>query len=60
MGHSLSDTVLPLLTAFLFFTGIQLFISGLISDMLSKNYYSSINDTVYSIKEILENKEKVK
>ena len=57
-GHSLSDTVFPLLTAFLIFTGIQLFISGLISDMLSKNYYSSINDTVYSIKEIVENKGK--
>ncbi len=57
-GHSLSDTVLPLLTAFLIFTGIQLFISGLISDMLSKNYYSSIDDTVYSIKEIYENYDK--
>ena len=59
-GHSLSDTVFPLLTAFLIFTGIQLFISGLISDMLSKNYYSSIDDTVYSIKQIIENKEKSK
>lgn len=59
-GHSLSDTVFPLLTAFLIFTGIQLFISGLISDMLSKNYYSSIGDNVYSIKEIVENKEKKK
>lgn len=57
-GFSLSDTVFPLLTAFLVFTGIQLFISGLISDMLSKNYYSSIDDTVYSIKEIIENEDK--
>ena len=57
-GFSLSDTVFPLLTVFMFITGIQLFISGLISDMLSKNYYASIDDPAYSIKEIIENKDK--
>jgi len=56
MGHSLSDTVFPLLTAFLFITGIQFFVSGLISDMLSKNYFGSTKDVSYSIKEVVENK----
>ena len=55
-GHSLSDTVLPLFSVFLIMTGIQFFVSGLISDMLSKNYYGSTDDTSYSIKEIRENK----
>lgn len=59
-GSNLSNTVFPLLTAFLMFTGIQLFVSGLISDMLSKNYYASIDDTAYSIKEIIENTDKKK
>lgn len=55
-GSSLSDTAFPLLTAFLFITGIQLFVSGIISDILSKNYYGSTKDSSYSIKEIYEHK----
>lgn len=59
-GSSLSDTVFPLLTVFLIITGIQFFISGIISDMLSKNYYGSTDDKTYSIKEIIENKDQKK
>ena len=59
-GSNLSNTVFPLLTAFLMITGIQFFVSGLISDMLSKNYYSSVKDPAYSIKEIIENSQNKK
>jgi len=59
-GSSLSDTAFPLLTVFLIITGIQFFISGIISDMLSKNYYGSTDDTTYSIKEVFENKDQKK
>ena len=50
-GKSLSDTAFPLLTAFLLITGIQLFIFGLLADMMAKNYYEK-HRTSYSIMEI--------
>ena len=55
-GKSLSDSVWPLLTAFLFITGMQLFVFGLMADIISKNYYETTKDQPYSIKEIIENK----
>lgn len=55
-GQSLSDTVFPLLSAFLLITGVQFFISGLMIDILTKNYFESTGTVVYSIKEITDNK----
>jgi glycosyltransferase involved in cell wall biosynthesis len=52
---SMSDSAWPILTVFLGLTGIQLFTSGLIADMLSKSYYETTNDSSYSVKEIVEN-----
>lgn len=54
-GKSLSDTVFPLLTAFLLITGVQLFIFGLLADMLAKNYYEK-NRSAYSIAGITVNR----
>lgn len=54
-GQSLSDSAWTILTAFLGLTGIQLFTSGLIADMMSKNYYETTKDSSYSVKEIVEN-----
>ncbi|HOF00112.1 MAG TPA: glycosyltransferase family 2 protein [Spirochaetota bacterium] len=54
-GVSMSDSAWPILTAFLGLTGIQLFTSGLIADMMSKSYYETTNDSSYSVKEIVEN-----
>jgi hypothetical protein len=54
-GGDLSSTVWPLLSAFLLFSGVQLFISGLLADMLSKNYYGTTNDCSYSIEDVYEN-----
>ena len=55
MGQNLSNTMEPLLTAFLVITGLQLFVSGLLGDILIKTYYERTNDIPYSIKETIEN-----
>lgn len=48
-GEGMSETAWPLLTAFLLFTGIQVFIFGLISDMIMKNYFESTATQSYNI-----------
>ena len=53
-GKGMSETAWPLLTAVLFLTGVQLFIFGLMADILIKNYFSSTKDTPYNIKNISE------
>lgn len=51
-GGDLSNTVWPILSAFFIFTGIQLFISGLLADMLVKNYYENTRDCAYYIRKV--------
>lgn len=53
-GQNMSNTVWPLLSAFFVFTGLQLFVSGLLTDMLSKLYYEKSKDKSYIIREIVE------
>lgn len=53
-GQSMSDSAVPILTAFLLITGLQLFISGLMSDMISKIYYKRYDAQSYAIHEIIE------
>lgn len=53
-GQNLSNTVWPLLSAFSVITGLQLFVSGLLADMLSKLYYEKSKDKSYIIREIIE------
>ena len=45
--------VLPIFAVFLFLSGIQLFIFGLMADMLAKSYFSSTDDVPYVIKEVV-------
>ena len=54
-GQSMSDSALPVLTAFLLITGIQLFISGLMADMISRIFYKKFDNHSYYIHEIFEN-----
>jgi len=54
-GEDMSSSAFPLLAAFLTITGIQLFISGLLADVMMKIYFEKTNDTAYTIKEIIEN-----
>ncbi len=50
----LSDTALTLISVFGLLMGLQLFISGLLADILIKNYYSQQkNGSYYSIKELI-------
>jgi glycosyltransferase involved in cell wall biosynthesis len=58
-GHDLSDTVWPVLSVFFLISGGQLFITGLIADMLSKNYYETTRDCSYSVKKVYENNGKL-
>lgn len=51
---SLSEKIWPLVGIFLILVGIQLFIFGLLADILIKNYYKSQGHMNYSIKEIVE------
>ncbi len=52
-GVDLSDHALTILSAFGLLMGLQLFISGLLADILIKNYYSKKKETPYSVKEVL-------
>lgn len=51
-GVDLSDTALTLLSAFLFMTGILLFVLGLMADVLSRLYFSRPKNEVYMVKDI--------
>lgn len=53
-GQNMSNTVWPLLSTFFVITGVQLFVSGLLTDMLSKLYYEKSKDKSYIVREIIE------
>jgi glycosyltransferase involved in cell wall biosynthesis len=53
-GASLSEKIWPLIGVFLIMVGIQLFIFGLLADILLKNYYKTRGTMNYSIREIIE------
>jgi glycosyltransferase involved in cell wall biosynthesis len=53
-GADLSDNAWLVVTMFLAFTGIQLFVSGLIADILTRSYHEVSVDKAYSIKRIVE------
>ncbi len=54
LGVSLSERIWPLIGVFLFVVGIQLFVFGLLADILIRNYYKGRNQMNYSIKKIIE------
>lgn len=54
-GQSMSDSAWPLVTMFLFLGGLQLFISGLLADILIKNYFETTKDDSYSIARVVDN-----
>ncbi len=53
-GQGMSETAWPLVTIFLLFIGMQLFISGLIADIILKSYFENREDRPYGIKEVIE------
>lgn len=54
LNASISDRIWPLMGALFIMVGIQLFVSGLLSDILIKNYYKNQGRMNYSIREIIE------
>jgi len=53
-GQGMSETAWPLLSMFFMLTGIQLFIFGLMADIMIKSYFETTNDLAYSIGEVYE------
>jgi glycosyltransferase involved in cell wall biosynthesis len=51
---SLAEKIWPLIGIFFILAGIQLFISGLLADIIIKNYYKNRHQMNYSIKEIIQ------
>jgi len=51
-GASLSEKIWPLVGLFLIMVGVQLFVSGIFSDILVKNYYKTRKRMNYNIKNI--------
>jgi len=56
-GWEMSDSAFPNLTMFLLLGGIQLFISGIIMDIMLKDYFETTKDHVYSIREVYSSEE---
>jgi len=52
-GASLSEKIWPLMGIFFIMLGVQLFIFGLMADIMIKNYYKSQKRMNYAIKEIV-------
>lgn len=53
-GASLSEKIWPMVGVFLVLVGIQLFVFGLLADIMIKNYYKNHKRMNYTIKEIIE------
>jgi glycosyltransferase involved in cell wall biosynthesis len=54
LGASISDRIWPLIGVFLVLIGIQLFIFGLLVDLVMRSYYKNQNIMNYSIREVRE------
>jgi len=54
MGGSIAEKIWPLVGVFFVMIGMQLFIFGLLADILIKNYYKNQGRMNYSIKETIE------
>lgn len=53
-GTSLSEKIWPLIGVFLTVIGVQLFVFGLLADIMIKNYYKGRQKMNYSIKDIIQ------
>ncbi|MFP4067269.1 MAG: glycosyltransferase family 2 protein [Spirochaetaceae bacterium] len=52
IGDPTFKNVLPVLAVFLFLTAVQLFVFGLIADMLAKQYFATSGDRSYAVAEV--------
>jgi glycosyltransferase involved in cell wall biosynthesis len=54
MGNAIGDRLWPIVGIFFVLMGVQLFVAGLLADMLVRNYYQVHHRMNYSIREIRE------
>ncbi|MFK7906143.1 MAG: glycosyltransferase family 2 protein [Chitinophagales bacterium] len=54
-GQDISDTSWPILTILLFLSGLNMFVGGVLADILVKGYYKDDENSYYSIKKIIVN-----
>ncbi|MDX9855270.1 MAG: glycosyltransferase family 2 protein [Candidatus Moranbacteria bacterium] len=54
-GESLEERIWPMIGVMLVLVGVQLFVSGILADILVKNYFKGKGSRGYLIKEIVEN-----
>lgn len=52
LGHSIGDRLWPMIGIFMILAGIQLFITGILADMLMRDYYRGRGRMNYAIKKI--------
>lgn len=55
LGASLQERIWPLIGIMFILVGVQLFISGLLADILIKNYFKAKGSRGYSIREVIDN-----
>jgi len=55
-GASLSERLWPLIGVFFTLIGIQLFVSGLLADILVKSYYQARHRMNYTVREVITNR----
>ena len=55
LGESIGERIWPMMGVMLVLVGVQLFISGLLADILIKNYFKVKHHRGYNIREIIEN-----
>ena len=53
-GITLYRFFLPIFATFLLLSGMQMFLFGLMADMLSKNYFETSANTSYSVSQVVE------
>jgi len=53
-GIPLFRFFLPILASFLMISGMQLFLFGLVAEMLSKNYFATSSDVPYTVRQVVE------
>lgn len=53
-GNDLSDNALTIISMFAILGGAQLFVFGLLADILSKSYFATTKDRPYVVKEVIE------
>lgn len=50
LGHSIADRIWPVIGIFFILVGVQLFVAGLLADMMVRNYYQARQRMNYSVR----------